>query len=163
PLVKERSVRAEVGGKLAVTLGGHVSSIRVGGPRMTPVGPIGRLRGSLRLFIVRDRAKGSLPFGVDEAGAKLLARRQLGLAHALWGQCGISFGPEAEADIRIVDPPPSHLIALGCDAGLPASGGEVHVRIDGRDVKTELRPQMTPRAAARAVARAVEQAGFVAK
>jgi hypothetical protein len=163
PLVKERSVRAEVGGKLAVSLGGHVSAIRVGGPRMTPVGPIGRLRGRLRLIVVRDRAKGELPFGVDEAGAKLLARRQLGLANALWGQCGISFGPESEADIRIVDPPPTHLVALGCDAGLPASGGEIRLRIDGHDVKAELRPQMTPRAAARAVARAVEQAGFVAR
>jgi hypothetical protein len=163
PLVKERSVRAEVGGKLAVSLGGRVSAIRVGGPRMTPVGPIGRLRGSLRLLVVRDRVKGAPPFGVDEAGAKLLARRQLGLANALWGQCGINFGPESEADIRIVDPPPTHLVALGCDAGLPASGGEIRLRVDGHDVKAELRPQMTPRAAARSVARALEQAGFVAR
>jgi hypothetical protein len=163
PLVKERSVRAEVGGKLAVSLGGRVSAIRVGGPRMTPAGPMGRLRGSMRIIIVRDRAKGSLPFGVDEAGAKLLARRQVGLANALWGQCGINFGPESEADIRIVDPPPTHLIALGCDAGLPASGGEIRVRIDGHDIRTELHAQMTPRAAARAVARAVEQAGFVTR
>ncbi len=162
PLVKERSVRAEVGGKLAVSLGGRVSAIRVGGPRMTPVGPMGRLRGNLRL-LVRDRPKGSLPFGSDEAGAKLLARRQIGLTNALWGQCGISFGPESEADIRIVDPPPTHLVALGCDAGLPASGGEIRLRIDGHDVRTDMRPQMTPRAAARAVARSVEQAGFLAK
>jgi len=164
PLVRERSIRSEVGGKLAVVSGSRtLSAIRVGGPRMTPIGPIGRLRGNLRIIIVRDRAKGSLPFGGDEAGAKLLARRQVGLANALWGQCGISFGPESEADVKIVDPPPTYLIALGCDAGLPSSGGEIRLRVDGRDVRAELHPKMTPRAAARAVARAVEQAGFSAQ
>jgi hypothetical protein len=164
PLVRERSVRAEVGGKLSIVSASRtLSSIRVGGPRMTPVGPIGRLRGHLRLIVVRDKAKGSLPFGADEAGAKTLARRQLGLANVLWGQCGITFGPESEADIRIVDPPPAHLVALGCDAGLPASGGEIRLRVDGRDVKAEVHAKMTPRAAARSVARALEQAGFVAK
>ncbi len=161
PLVKDRSVRADVGGKLSLVAGGRaLSSIRVGGPRMTPVGPIARLRGSLKLIVVRERPKGPVPFGADEAGAKALARRQLGLANALWGQCGISFGPEAEADVRIVDPPPTYLVAMGCDAGLPASGGEVRLRIDGHEVRAELKAKMTPRAAARVVARAIEQAGF---
>jgi len=164
PLVKDRSIRAEVGGTLSVTAGGRMlSAIRVGGPRITPVGPISRLRGTLRLLIVRDRPKGPLPFGVDEAGAKTLARRQLGLANALWGQCGITFGPDAEADIRIVDPPPTYLLALGCDVGLPSSGGEIRVRVEGRDHRVELRPRMTPLAAARAVARTLEQAGFSAR
>jgi hypothetical protein len=162
PLVKERSIRVEIGGKLTTVMGGRpLSSIRVGGPRMTPVGPIGRLRGHLRLFIVRDRVGGGLPFGVDESGAKVLARRQLGLANALWGQCGISFGPEAEADVRVVDPPPTYLVALGCDVGLPSSGGEIRLRADGRDVRAELRPRMTPRASARSLARALELAGFI--
>jgi len=164
PLVKDRSIRAEVGGTLSVVSGGRtLSAIRVGGPRMTPMGPIARLRGNMRLLIVRDRPKGPLPFGVDEAGAKTLAQRQLGLANALWGQCGISFGPDAEADIRIVDPPPAYLLALGCDVGLPSSGGEIRVRADGRDVRAELRARMTPLAAGRAVARALEQAGFSAR
>jgi hypothetical protein len=133
----------------------------VGGPRATPAGPIDRLRGKLRVILVRDRAHGALPFGVDEAGAKRLARRQIGLANALWGQCGIHFGADSDADVRVVDPPPSFLLALGCDLGLPSSGGEIRVRADGRDVRAELRPQMSPRAAARAVAHAFEQAGFV--
>jgi hypothetical protein len=164
PLVKDRSIRAEVGGKLAVVTGGKtISAIRVGGPRMTPVGPMGRFRGTLRLIVVRDRPKGSPPFGGDDNGAKALALRQLELANALWGQCGISFGPESEADIKIVDPPPSHLVALGCDTGLPSTGGEIRLRVDGKDVRTDLRPKMTPRAAARAVARSLEQAGFVAR
>ena len=104
-----------------------------------------------------------MPFGTDETSAKALARRQIGLANSLWGQCGITFGPEAEADVRIVDPPPTYLLSVGCDLGLPASGGELLLRVEGREVRVELRPEMTPRAAARAAARAIEEAGFLAK
>jgi hypothetical protein len=164
PLVKDRSVRADVGGTLGVGSPGRTfGAIRVGGPRLTPVGPITRLRGKLRVIIVRHRPRGAPPFGTDDEGAKTLARRQLGLANALWGQCGISFGEESDADIRIVDPPPTFLLALGCDVGLPSSGGEIRVRVDGRDVRAELKPRMPPRAAARVVARAIEQAGFGAR
>ncbi|HMI83697.1 MAG TPA: hypothetical protein VK550_06350 [Polyangiaceae bacterium] len=164
PLVKDRSVRADIGGVLSVSEAGRsFGSIRVGGPRMTPVGPIARLRGKVRIVIVRHRPKGAPPFGTDDEGAKVLALRQLGLANALWGQCGINFGEESEADIRLVDPPPTYLLALGCDVGLPSSGGEIRVRVDGRDVRAELKPRMTPRAAARVVARSIEQAGFVAR
>jgi hypothetical protein len=164
PLVKDRSIRAEVGGVLTILSGGRaLGAIRVGGPRQTPVGPIERLRGNLRVIVVRDRPKGSLPFGTDEAGAKALARRQVGLANSLWGQCGITFGPEGEADVRVVDPPPTYLLSVGCDFGLPASGGEIRLRVDGHDVRLELRPKTTPRVAARAVARAIEQAGFSVK
>jgi hypothetical protein len=164
PLVKDRSIHAEVGGALEILSGSRtLGAIRVGGPRLTPVGPIERLRGNLRIIVVRDRPKGSPPFGSDESGAKAIARRQVGLANSLWGQCGITFGPESEADVRVVDPPPTYLLSLGCDFGLPASGGEIRVRVDGHDLRVELRPKMTPRAAARAVARAVEQAGFVAR
>src|SRR5262249_13349643 len=64
PLVKERSVRATVGGTLTIFDGSHkLRSIRVGGPRSTPVGPISRLRGHLHIFMVRNRPKGAPPFG----------------------------------------------------------------------------------------------------
>jgi hypothetical protein len=164
PLVKDRSIRAEVGGTLQVGPADRLfGTMRVGGPRMTPVGPIPRLRGKLRVNIVRYSPKGAPPFGSDDEGAKALARRQLDLANALWGQCGINFGEDKDADIRLVDPPPNYLVALGCDVGLPSSGGEIRLRIDGHDVHAELKPRMTPRAAARTVARAIEQAGFVAR
>jgi len=164
PLVKDRSIRAEVGGTIVVGAADRPFGVmNVGGPRMTPVGPIARLRGKLRVIIVRHRPKGAPAFGIDDESAKALARRQVGLANALWGQCGINFGPEADADVRIVDPPSNYLLSLGCDAGLPASGGEIRVRVDGHDVRVELRPHLTPRAAARVVARAIELAGFVAR
>jgi hypothetical protein len=164
PLVSERSVRAVLGGVLSVAVrGAVVATIRVGGPRMTAVGPMPRLRARLRVFIVRDRARGAVPFGGDDAGARALAMRQVALANATWSQCGITFGPESETDVRVVDPPPSHLIAVGCDAGLPARGGELHLRIDGRAVRVPLRALMSPRAAARALAQGIEAAGFAAR
>jgi hypothetical protein len=46
---------------------------------------------------------------------------------------------------------------------LPSRGGEIRVRIEGHDVRVDLKARMTPRAAARAAARAIEQAGFVAR
>lgn len=164
PLVLGRSLRAEVGGTIAVALHGKkLQTIRVGGPRHTPEGPIRRLRGRLRITIVRDRAKGSAPFGGDDAGAIESARKQIAWTNALWGQCGITFGDPRDADVRVVDPPPPHLVAVGCDLGLPASGGEVRLRVEGRDVRAELAPGTKPRAAARMIARAIEAAGFSAR
>src|SRR5262249_14183423 len=67
PLVVDRSIRAEVGGTLSVFASDRkLQSIRVGGPRSTPVGPIQRLRGKLRITVVRDHAKGAPPFGGDD-------------------------------------------------------------------------------------------------
>src|SRR5262249_19385683 len=79
-----------------------------------------------------------------------------------WGQCGIQLGSEAQAEVHVVDPPPSWLVSMGCDLGLPASGGDVRLRVEGKEARAVLRAGMTPLDAARAVARAVETLGFVA-
>jgi hypothetical protein len=164
PLVKNRSIRAELGGALAVTSprGDKLQMIRVGGPRSTPAGPIERLRAKLRVFLVRLGAHGPPPLGEDDASALDVARAEVERANALWGGCGVSFGPPAELDVRVVDPPPPHLLAIGCDHGFPASGGVIHVRVDGRDIKAPIAAGARPSAAARVVAAAVRAAGFVA-
>jgi len=164
PLVKNRSIRAELGGALAVTSprGDKLQMIRVGGPRRTPAGPIERLRARLRVFLVRLGAHGPPPLGGDDAEAIDVARAEVERANTLWGGCGVSFGPPAELDVRVVDPPPPHLLAVGCDHGFPASGGAIHVRVDGRDVKVPILAGARPAAAARVVAAAVRAAGFVA-
>lgn len=165
PLVQNRSIRATVGGTIEIVDSGtsrRLQSIRVGGPRSTPAGPIERLRAKLRVTIFRDRAGGPPPFGRDDEAAVLLARRQLAWSEAIWGQCGISFGDNEEIAVRVVDPPPPHLLAIGCDLGLPASGGEARVRIEGRDIEAKLERGMTPRVAARRVASAIEAAGYKA-
>ncbi len=164
PLVKNRSIRAELGGALAVTSprGDKLQMIRVGGPRSTPAGPIERLRAKLRVFLVRLGAHGPPPIGEDDASAIDVARAEVERANTLWGGCGVSFGPPAELDVYVVDPPPPHLLAVGCDHGFPASGGAIHVRVDGRDVQVPILAGTRPAAAARAVAAAVRAAGFAA-
>ncbi len=163
PLVRHRSIRAEVGGRITLAAGRtRLRALRVGGPRHTPVGPIARLRARLRIWMVRDRIGGRPPFGTDDATASAIARTQLRWANALWGQCGISFGPESAVDLRIVDPPPAFLLALGCDMGLPASGGQVRFRIEGKPVRVDIPKGTLPQGAARMVADAVERAGFAA-
>ena len=164
PLVKDRSIRAELGGALAVTSprGDKLQMIRVGGPRMTPVGPIERLRARLRVLLVRLAAHGPAPLGGDDAEAIEVARAEVERANTLWGGCGVSFGPPMELDVRVVDPPPPHLLAVGCDHGFPASGGAIHVRVDGRDVRVPILAGALPAVAARAVAAAITAAGFSA-
>jgi hypothetical protein len=74
----------------------------------------------------------------------------------------MSFGPPEDVDIQVVDPPRSHLLALGCDHGFAASGGEVRLRVEGRDVRFSVRARMSPAAAARVAAAAIGAAGFLA-
>jgi hypothetical protein len=164
PLAAGRSIRAELGGALAVASAQmeKAQMIRVGGPRASPVGPIERLRAKLRFFLVRLAPGGPPPVGGDEAGALAVARREVERANQIWGACGVSFGPVQELAVAVVDPPKPHLLAMGCDHGLPAAGGVVRVRVDGREVKATLRRGTRPDAAARTMAAAMAKAGFEA-
>ncbi|MFO0679726.1 MAG: hypothetical protein U0169_24585 [Polyangiaceae bacterium] len=163
PLVAGRSLRAEVGGAIVVRREGRKALLaRVLGPRASSVGPIGRLRATIRPFVVRMSPKGAPAIGTTEAGAVAILRAELALASATWGQCGVTFGDARNLDVRIVDPPTSHLLALGDDVGLPASGGEIRVKVDGRPVTVKIPAGATPSGAAFVVARTIEKAGFVA-
>jgi len=157
-------VRVELGGAVVVRKDGKkLQAIRVEGPRASPVGPIGRLRATLRPIVVRVAPGGAPAIGGSEAGAVAALRAELALASAVWGQCGLSFGDPETEDVRIIDPPPSHLLAIGDDLGLPAEGGEIRFRIDGN--KTVGVPTVrgtSPVSVALDVARAVTLAGYVA-
>ncbi len=164
PLATERSLQAELGGALVVRAQRRkLAAVRVVGPRDADVGPIDRLRAKLRVLLVRERPQGAPPFGADDRSALELVRRQVRQSNAVWGQCGISFGAPDELDLRLVDPPGPHMLAVGCDAGLPASGGALRARVDGKEVRSEVRAGQEPREAARQFARALEAAGFVAR
>ncbi|WP_437330894.1 hypothetical protein [Sorangium sp. So ce381] len=162
PMIVDRSVKGEVGGALVVALPGgpKVQMIRIAGPRTSPLGPLGRTRARLRIVMVRPRAGGPPPMGGDDAGALAIARAEVERANALWGACGVSFGPPEALDVTFVDPPRPHLLAIGCDHGLPASGGAIRVRVDGHEVTASIAPRARPDAAARAVAEAIGAAGF---
>jgi hypothetical protein len=163
-LVQARSIRVELGGAVVVRRDGKkLQAIRVLGPRQSPVGPIGRLRASLRPVVVRVAPGGAPAIGGSDAGAVTAFRAELLLASAIWGQCGLTFGNAETIDVRIVDPPPPHLLSIGDDVGLPAGGGEIHFKIDGkRTIAVSMLPAALPEEVALRVARAIESAGFVA-
>ncbi|WP_394838477.1 hypothetical protein LVJ94_16365 [Pendulispora rubella] len=163
PVVESRSVRAEVGGAIVVSgKGRKLTSLRVAGPRQSPVGPIPRLRATLRPFVLRNVPGGGPAIGSTDAGAIAALRTELALASAVWGQCGVTFGPAQTLDVRVIDPPPSHLVAFGDDMGLPAGGGEVRVRALGRNLVVQTRPRDSADRVARQFADAATRAGLVA-
>ena len=161
PESSARSLRAEVGGRIVLYVGKHkAASIRVGGPRVTAVGQIGRLRGHVRVHVMRLAPGGMPAIGGDETGAMALAREEIDTASGLWGQCGVHFGGQADQWIALHDPPPPHLLAIGCDLGLPASGGELRFAVDGRRLKVPVSAGQPPVIVAERVARALAALGY---
>jgi hypothetical protein len=164
PLVESRSLRVELGGAIVVRRDGKkLQAIRVLGPRASSVGPIGRLRATLRPIVVRVAPGGAPSIGGSDPGAVMAFRAELARASAIWGQCGLTFGNAETVPVRIVDPPPPHLLSIGDDVGLPAGGGEIHLKVDGTHaVRIPTTRAALPEAVALGVARALESAGFVA-
>lgn len=163
PLVAGRSIKAEVGGALVFRSAGRKAQmIRVLGPRDSPVGPIGRLRATLRPFVVRVTPGGAPSIGGTDAGAVEALRAELGAAATIWGQCGLTFGDTQNLEVRLVDPPPSHLVAIGDDLGLNASGGEIRLRVEGKSISVPTTPGEGADRVAENLSRAVERAGLTA-
>jgi hypothetical protein len=163
PAAAARSILAEVGGRLRVEVAPGVgASVRVGGPRGLASMPVGRYRVAVRAHVLRATNGGTPAVGADVAEARRVLAEELSLASALWGQCGIHFGPVGSLDIHVVDTPPPHLFAVGCSEGLPASGGTVRVRVDGRVVELETRPGELPLEVAGRLAERLRQAGYAA-
>ncbi|MFZ5897307.1 MAG: hypothetical protein ACOY0T_40005 [Myxococcota bacterium] len=158
-----RSLRAEVGGRLSVHVAGRkIASISVGGPRITAVGPIDRLRARLKVHVLRSSPGGAPSVGFDDQRALALVRAEVATASLLWGQCGIHFGPSKELAVELVDPPPPYLLAIGCGMALPASGGEIHFRVGRHSVRLPLKRGELPRSVAERVAQSLRSAGFPA-
>lgn len=159
-----RSLRAEVGGRITLfAKNAKAASIRVGGPRTTALGPIQRLRARVRMHLLRGSRGGVPAIGGDDAGARELARLELDRASGLWGQCGIHFGPSSTLEVSVREPPPPFLLAVGCELGLAARGGELRFQAGGRRMRIPLRPGQSPTEVAGSVARALEAAGFAPK
>src|SRR5262249_4624190 len=121
---------------------------------------IERLRGRLKVHVLRTQRGGMPAIGGDDAGARALAQTEIDVASRLWGQCGIHFGPASAQDVFVHDPPPGYLPAGGCDAGCPATGGEVRFSVSGRRIRVPTRAGQTPVEVASAVARALGAAGI---
>lgn len=174
PLVAERSIRAEVGGAVVVRSDGRKAQmIRVLGPRTLPRDlfdprhgapnvSVGRLRARLRPFVVRVTPGGAPAIGGTDAGAVNALRAELGSASAIWGQCGVTFGDPRQLDVQLVDPPPAHLVAIGDDLGIAASGGAIHLRVADKTIVVTTSSGESPDRVARDLARLADRAGLVA-
>jgi hypothetical protein len=161
PLVKDRSIKATLGGAIVFRRGGHKAQmIRVLGPRSSPAGPIGLLRASLRSVVLRVTPGGVPAIGGNDASAVSALRSELGAASAIWGQCGVTFGDPSSLEVRVVDPPPPHLVSIGDGLGIRASGGELRLRVDGKTLVVVTRAGETPGAVALEMTRVAERAGF---
>jgi hypothetical protein len=159
-LVAGRSIRAEVGGGIVVRdgQGKKLQAIRVAGPR-TPDGALGRYRMTIRPLIMRLTPGGAPAVGGNDAGALASIRQELALASATWGQCGITFGPVSQMDVKLVNPPPAYLVSIGDDVGLPASGGEIRFKIDGRPLTITTKKGWSTRQVALELQRAAQKNG----
>jgi hypothetical protein len=159
-LLRHRSLVAELGGAIVARIGGMRQVMRVLGPRLAQVGPIGRLRATLRPFVLRVSAASTPAVGSSDAGAVAQVRAELAAAARIWAQCGISFGDTRTLAVSVVDPPGAHLVSIGDGTGIPATGGEIALTIDQRRVHIPLRRGTTTSEAAARVAHAVTKAGF---
>ena len=110
-----------------------------------------------------SRPGGAPAIGGTEAGAVDALRAELASAAGIWGQCGLTFGEPATQEVRVVDPPPSHLVAIGDDLGIAASGGEIRLRADGKTLAvTTSRGRAARPRRLRPRARSPRRAGLVA-
>jgi hypothetical protein len=164
PLVAARSVRGEVGGALVVrdASGKKLQAIRVTGPRSSSVGPIGRHRLTIHPVVMRLTPGGAPAVGGTDAGAIAALRQELALASATWGQCGISFGPVTQMDVKVTSPPPPYLVAIGDDVGLPASGGTIQLKVEGRAVNVVTKKGWSTRQVALELQRVAQRTGVSA-
>jgi hypothetical protein len=147
--VRDRSIRASVGGALRLSLTATaLLELKVGGPRLTRSGPIERLRAKLRVLVLRQQRGGQAVLGGSDAASRQIMARELGSAAALWGQCGIELGVPGKLDLTIVDPPAAQLVTVGCGSGQRASGGELRLRVGSRSVRLRTRAGEPPTAVA---------------
>jgi hypothetical protein len=108
--------------------------------------------------LVRSHPGGPTALGEDVRRSASYARRAVARASSLWEPCGVRLDEGLE--VVAADPPPPFLVSIGCTNGLPASGGELRLRVDGVLVRATVPRGATPRAAARRLASAIVEAGF---
>ncbi|HYQ41392.1 MAG TPA: hypothetical protein VER11_05485 [Polyangiaceae bacterium] len=164
PLTRERSLEAELGGKLSVEIAGRaLASWAVGAPHSPVFSGIERLSVKLRVRILKVTPGGAPSIGGDSGTALSIARNEVRAASKLWAQCGIDLQGPSGPEVLLVDPPPVQMLAIGCDSGLPASGGELNFRVQGRRVKLATRAGDKPAMVAQRLARVLSKLGLEAR
>jgi hypothetical protein len=157
PATKRRTLRAALGGKLRLSLGGHrLLELPMVGSRGPRAAVFTSLRPRLRVLILRARRGGAPAVGGTDAGARRLLQRELDTAGAVWAQCGVELGG---ASIDVVDPPSAQLLTLGCGVDQAASGGWLRLQSGTRQVSLETHPGESPVAVGLRLAQVLGQDG----
>ena len=161
---RDRSLEGELGGDLSVDSGAQpLARWHVGAPLSPPFSGIERLSVKLRVRVLRVVPGGAPAIGGDSGSAARLVQSEVLAASKIWGQCGVDLRGPSGIDVQVVDPPPVQLIAVGCDAGLPASGGQIALRVQGRAVRVATHAGDAPRVVAERLARALRALGASAQ
>jgi hypothetical protein len=155
------SLVGQVGGRLSVALERvTVASIGIGGPREGRAAAFERLRARLRVRLVRNTVGGAPPLGASDDDARSLVQGELLRAARLWGQCGIDFGPSSALELALVDPPQVASLSVGCDLGLPASGGDIVLMAGGVVIRDKTRSAESPQEVSSRLTLLLEGAGL---
>lgn len=142
PSTKRRSLLAELGGTVRLSLGGRtLRELPVAGPRSSRALSAARLRPRLRVLVLRGRRGGAPAVGGSDAGAKLLMQREVAAASAIWSQCGIELGATTT---EVVDPPTAALAHVGCGLTQTASGGTLRLTNGAQQVSVDTHPGESP-------------------
>jgi len=161
PSARERSLEVGLGGSVEVQSDGrHLARFAIGAPHASAFVGIDRLSARLRVRILRVTPGGQPAIGGDVPTALRLAQAEVAAASRLWAQCGIDLEGPAGVDIAVVDPPAPTLLAIGCDAGLPASGGQIAFDVGGSRIRLITHVGDTPAQVASRAARALQAFGF---
>lgn len=153
-----RATYVDAAGRAASTSLRVIPSAAAGGERVL-------YRGRLRVRVLRNTVGGTPSVGASEADGLRLAREQVEIANEAWAQCGLTFGPPESADVAVVDPPVSALLAIADGDGLPAAGGgTIRFTVAGRAIRAvSTRAHERPLGTALRLADAVRALGFVAQ
>ncbi|MEP7048979.1 MAG: hypothetical protein ABJB12_01450 [Pseudomonadota bacterium] len=161
---KGRSLEAELGGQVQVEAAGQtLATWRVGAPHSPFFAGAERFAVKLRVRVLRVSTAGAPAVGADAASAIALARAEVQAASKLWAQCGIDLQGPRGADIQVVDPPTISLVSVGCEQGLPASGGRLALSVQGHRVRVVTRPGDAPGIIASRLGRAIRGLGLTAR
>jgi hypothetical protein len=116
----------------------------------------------LNIHVMRVAGQGVPVIGDDDTSAVALMRDQVRVANTVWLQCHVTFGPEGETAVEVVDPPAASMLAIADGDGLPAAGnGVISLRVDDTTIADIATHKLaTPQQTARAVADALVAAGF---
>jgi len=162
PSTRERTVVAEVGGKLSVRVSEESElRFRVGAPEALEEGGPGRYGVKLRARILRTFPGGPTSVGASDEEAKRIVFEQIQVSSQLWGQCGVSFGPRDTMDIEVVDPPDISMLTVGCRGGLSAAGGHIDLKIGGRRVFVRTSAGQSPHTVSARLASAIRRSGHI--